>query len=49
MAGLRRRLARWVAAWARLLDGELLAIVVTLDLGGLLLLLYLVGDRFGWW
>ena len=49
MGGLRRRLARWVATWARVLDGELLAIVVTLDLGGLLLLLYLVGDRFGWW
>ena len=45
----RRRLVRWAAHWARGLDAEFLAVVLTLDLGALLWLLWLVGRRVGWW
>ncbi len=49
MRGLRQRLKRWGAAIARLIDGELVALVLTIDFGALLWLLWLVGRRFSWW
>ncbi len=49
MRGLGRRLRRWASAVAQLIDGELVALVLTIDAGALLWLLWLVGGRFGWW
>ena len=45
MEDWRRRLARWAAR----LDGELLAVVLTVDLLGLGWLLRQAGRRLGWW
>ena len=45
MRGRLRRLGRWAEG----LDAELLALILTLDAGGALWLLWLVGDWRGWW
>ena len=44
-----RQFTRWANAAARLVDGELVALVLTIDFGVLLWLLWLVGNRHGWW
>ena len=49
MRRIGRRLRRWGGAVAQLIDGELVALVLTIDAGALLWLLWLVGRRFGWW